>query len=136
MTAAEFEISELDKSLAEDGQDIELWRVTGVGTNPATIKVKCRAFVRRRANRELVSPISQNDEWVIFSPTEIMAHNWPGPWTPASMPGETSQNPDRDYHLPRKNDKAVIVGVARNIEVVKPIYLDNVLIRIEMQVLG
>lgn len=134
----EFEIAELDRALAADGQDIELWRVQGSGVNPAKVKVGCRAFVRRRANKELVGAIVQNDDWVIMSPSEIVRTGWPGPWTPAmpGAPAEAAQNPDRDYRLPRKGDKAVINGIERSVEVVKPIYLDNTLIRIEMQVLG
>lgn len=136
--ASDFEVAQLDLALAADGQDIELWRLQGAGTNPAKVKVGCRAFVRRRANKELVGAIVQNDDWVIISPTEIDRAGWPGPWTP-SMPGvpaEATQNPNRDYRLPRKGDKAVINGIDRAIEVVKPIYLDNALIRIELQVLG
>lgn len=122
----------LDEMLESDGEDIELRRLVGQQLIP--IKVICRALVRRRTNKELVGSIVQDDDWIILSPTQIIAKGWPGPWTPS--PTESTQNPDRDYRLPKKGDKAMIDGRARNIEIVKPIYIDNELIRIELQVLG
>ena len=120
-------IAELDQALADVGQDIELHRL--VGTQLIPIKVRCRAIVRRYRADELVGGITQNDDRVILSPTEIIRAGWPGPNSSATPT-------ERDRRVPRKGDKAVIAGVPRNIEVAMPVYVDNELVRIELQVLG
>jgi hypothetical protein len=55
MTSAAFEIAELDKSLAADGEWITLRRVIGaLAASQQFIDVKCRAFVR--ATRQPANP--------------------------------------------------------------------------------
>lgn len=128
---AAFEIAELDKSLAEDGEDIILRRVVGA-TNQAFIDVTCRAFVRGYAANELIGGITQQDSKVILSPTQINAANWPG-----GQPVSNAQF-QADPRIPSKNrgDKCVMGGRVRNVESATGIPIDGVLVRIEMRVLG
>jgi len=127
---SDFEVRELDKSLAE-GEDIELQRLTGTVLIP--FKVTCRASVRNYDVKELVGSITQDQSEVIISPTEIIRRGWPGPWTPKQS---EPTKPKRDLRVPVKGDKAVIAGKQRNIEVVRPKYADGELVRITMRVLG
>lgn len=124
---SDFEIRELDKSLAVDGEWIELQRLAGTQLIP--VKVKCRAFVRGYGADELIGGITQTDSKVIISPSEIIKAGWPGPNSSATP---TKQ----DRRVPRVNDKAVIVGKTRNIAVSLPIYVDGELVRVDMRVSG
>lgn len=125
MTPAEQAIADLDAALAQHGERIEVWRLGGRQQVP--VKVSARAFVRGYSPTELVGGITQQDARVIMSPTEITRTGWPGP---ATMPEPG------DRRVPRKGDKAVIVGRLRNIEAATGIYMDDKLVRIEMRVLG
>jgi hypothetical protein len=131
--AADREIADLNSALAQDGEDIEIWRVVTAGATQINIKVAARAFVRNFGADELVGGITQDQVRVTISPSEIIAQNWPGPWTPSAS--EPTQ-PATDRRIPRKNDKCVIKGKPRNVEVAMPIYVDNELVRINLRVLG
>lgn len=131
--ASDREIADLNSHLALDGEDIEIWRVTTAGATQINTKVNARAFVRNFGADELVGGITQEQVRVTISPSEIIAANWPGPWTPSA--NEPVQ-PDTDRRIPRKNDKCVIKGRVRNIEVAMPIYVENELVRINLRVLG
>lgn len=123
------EIAELDRSLAVDGEDFVLRRV--VGTNsPVNTDVTCRGVVRGYQPQELTTNIIQGDAKIILSPTQIIATSWPG-GAPA-----TGANAALDHRVPRRGDKAVVQGKVLNIEAAAPIYLDNVLVRIELQIRG
>ncbi len=120
---AQFELSQLDEALAEDGEDFVLRRI--VSDSPAYVDVTCRGFIRGYTPAELTPTIIQGDGKIIMSPTQIIAADWP-----------SASASDLDTRVPRKNDKAIVQGKPRNIEAASPIYLANVLIRIELQVRG
>lgn len=129
-SAAEREIADLDRALAQDGEDIILRRVVGT-TNQAFNDVTCRAFVRGYAANELVGGITQQDSKVILSPTQINRVQWPG-----GQPPSVTDDP----RIPSKTrgDKCKIVNVGkwRNVETGAGIYISDTLVRIEMRVLG
>lgn len=129
--ASDREIADLDMSLAADGEWIELWAL--FGTQMIPVKVTCRAFVRSISTEEIAAGITQDSANVTISPTEINAAGWPGPWTPT--PAEPV-NPGVDRRVPKKGWKAFIKNKVRNIELAKPIYVDDELVRINMRVLG
>lgn len=129
--AADREIADLNMTLAEDGEWISIRRLFGTQLIP--VSVTCRAFVRTVSNEELQAGIAQTNSNVILSPSEIIASGWPGPWTPSAA---EPVNPGTDRRVPIKGDKAIIKGRTRNIEVSKPIYVDDELVRIELRVLG
>lgn len=126
MTAAQ-DVADLDAALAEDGEDIEIHRL--IGTQQIPVKVKCRAFVRGVTAEQMAAGVKQDTSNVVISPTEIIQKGWPGPNSSA-----TPTTADR--RVPKLGDKAVIAGKARNIEVALPIYVDGVLVRIDMRVQG
>jgi hypothetical protein len=129
--AADREIADLNMSLAEDGEWIEVRRF--YGTQMIPVSVTCRAFVRGINAEELAAGISQDNANVTISPSEIIAAGWPGPWTPT--PSEPV-NPGTDRRVPKKGDACIIKGRKRTVEVAKPIYVDDELVRINMRVLG
>lgn len=129
--AADREIADLNMSLAADGEWIAIRRLFGTQLIP--VSVTCRAFVRTVSAEELVAGITQESSNIVLSPSEIIAAGWPGPWTPSAA---EPVNPGTDRRVPRKGDKAIIKGRTRNIEVSKPIYVDDELVRIDLRVLG
>jgi hypothetical protein len=120
-------IASLRRQLEQHGQIVELRRLTG--TQAISFAVRVRAFVADYAPQELVGEINADDSSVIVSPVEIEASGWPGPEVPA---GSTQQ----DLRVPRRGDAVVIAGKVRTVEEAKPKYLDDVLVRIDMRVLG
>jgi hypothetical protein len=123
-------IAMLDRQLAKHGQAIMLQRITSAaGGVQVKANLQLQAFVRSFNPDELVGGIVQTDSKVILSPTEILREGWPGPNSSATP---TSQ----DRRVPRKGDNCRIAGRIRNIENAKPFYLDDELVRIELQVKG
>lgn len=130
MATAAFEIAELERSLAPDGEDIILRRVVGA-VNQANIDVECRAHVRQPTANELVAGFTQDELICILSPTEITRANWPGGQL-ASVVGND------DPRIPSKNrgDKAFVRGRWRSVQHGRGFYPGGSLVRIEMRVLG
>jgi hypothetical protein len=120
-------LAALDDALADVGQDIKLRRTTG--TQKIPFEVTCRAIVRGYAPEELIGGITQQDSFVILSPSEIERKGWPGPNSSA-----TPTNKDR--RIPHKGDAVTINGAPRNVEAAVGIYVSNDLVRIEMRVRG
>lgn len=122
-------IRALDYALAVAGQDILLRRVIGQGTNVQNIDVPLKALVRSYQPVELIGGIAQTDSKVIMSPTEIARAQWPG--------GEVQSGTVADPTLPRRNDKLIVDGRVRNVEVVNPIVMPGgVRVRIELRISG
>lgn len=127
---SDFEIRELDKSLADDGEWIEIWRLTGTQLIP--VKVRCRAKVNNLGAQDLISGIKQDTSEVILSPTEIIRAGWPGPETRPVTKASTTI----DRRVPQTGDKAYIKGKPRQVDVGLPTYVDDELVRIKLRVLG
>lgn len=107
-------IAQLDRQLARNGQTVTLRRGSAE-TPEATATVK--AFVRGYKAEELVGDIDQTDSKVILSPTGLVAQGWPG-------------------GVPVKGDWITIDGEVRTVEAVGTVKLIDVVVRIELQVLG
>lgn len=121
----------LDASLATDGENIVLRRVKGANlAAQVNVDVTCRAFVRGYQADELVGDITQQDRRVILSGTEITAADWP-----ADEPDSTSAV---DHRVPSKNrkDRCQVQGNWCSVEAAEPMYIDSILVRIDMRVRG
>lgn len=121
-------IADLDDAL-EVGQSIILRRLYGQAPNVVNVdSPPLPAAVRSPDSEELAAGYAQTDSVVILSPTGLAAAQWPG----GELPSASVANPA----MPRKNDKAIFDGRVRNVELVKPFVIANVLVRIELRVLG
>jgi hypothetical protein len=124
-------IADLDASLAEHGQDIVLRRVKGANlASQQNVDVTCRAFVRGYEPNELVNGITQQDRKVILSSTQIDTAGWPA--------DEADSTSEVDARVPRKNrgDRCKIAGNWCSVEAAEPIYIDGILVRINMRARG
>jgi hypothetical protein len=114
MTPAET-IAALDRQLAEHGETVIVRRYTSSsGTPRPKIDIEdVPAFVRAVKAEELVGEIDMTASVVALSPTGL------SPLLPL-----------------KKGDKLVIQGRERNIELPKPILVQNTLVRINLLVAG
>lgn len=113
-------IDMLDRFLAENGEDVILRRLVGLGPESTDEDIPVRAHVRGLREDELIAGATQDDRMLIMSPTEITAANWPG----------------GVFSLPSANDKAVVADVVCNAEFVNAIRMAGQVVRIEMRVRG
>lgn len=107
-------IARLDASLSRRGEDVVLQRFTIVdGAQLVAYQVDpWRVQVRAGSPQQLQSyPGEAPNTQVIASPTGLAT--WPG--------------------LPAKDDRLIIRGRPNNIETVSPIYVDGVLVRINIE---
>lgn len=114
ITPAEL-IAELDMALAEAGEDVTVRRYTAASPMPRP-KIEAEgvpAFVRALKADELVGAMDQTWSHVVISPTLI------GALIPI-----------------KKNDKLVIQGRERNVELPLPILVQGSLVRLELMVSG
>lgn len=114
------EIDALDRGLARSGQTVTL-RVL-----PTNDLAGIPAVVRGYQPDELSSSITQQDSHVVISPTQINAAGWPGVQAPGI----------KDNRIPTKNrgDICIINNVQRAVMAGVGIYVQDVLVRIELQV--
>lgn len=114
------EIDALDRALSRSGQTVTLRCL------PTNDLAGIPAVVRGYRPEELTSNITQQDSLVIISPTQINAASWPGVQAPNV----------KDVRIPTKNrgDICIINNVQRAVQAGVGIYVQDVLVRIEMQV--
>lgn len=119
-------IADLDASLATDGEEVILQRLTlAAGGIQIPLSVRLRAFVRRYRPDELIGTITQQDSKVILSPTQIIRDGW------------TSGRPaHEDARVPVNGNRVIIQGRPRKVEAADGIYPAGELVRIEMLVKG
>jgi hypothetical protein len=112
-TAASIAIADLDEEIADNGQTVTLRRGTAAApVATATVKAHVRGF----KPDELIGGIDQNDSKVILSPSGLAG--WPG-------------------GAPIKGDWITIgTGSPRSIVAAEPVKMNDVLVRIELQVKG
>lgn len=120
-------IAALDTSLEIAGTDVTLRRIVGTLPNTVNVDAPMRASVRSMGNRELASGIAQSVSQVVLSPSDVARAQWPGGGDP---------NAPLDLSLPKRGDRLVIAGRVREVEAVNPVYVDDTLVRIDLDVLG
>lgn len=107
-------IAMLDRQIRAHGQPVTLRRMV---TNGDPVDLQVGAFVRGYKPEELVGGIAQGDTMVTLSPTSL-----------AGSALEASP--------PRRNDKVLVDGRLRNVEMADPVRLAGTLVRLNLQVRG
>lgn len=115
----------LDDAL-QYGQKISLRRNYGANTRVQLNDIL--AVVRSPTDEELLGGVNQTSSMVIMSPTPLIEAQWPGGELPSAFVAEPM--------LPRKGDQVVIRSRVREVGRVKPFYVEDELVRIELEVLG
>lgn len=117
-------ISALDSALNEAGATVTLRRVVQSGN----ADVDVRAAGRGLQSTELVQGMSQTRVKLVISPSPIAAAGWPA--------GEVATASTPVPSLPRRNDKIVYGSRVHNVDLVRPFYVADQLVRIELEVDG
>lgn len=132
MTRAQEMIAALDRALLRAGHDVVLQKSpapsaaqTVVPADSITARGLLRNIGRGYASNEIAGNVAQGDKVIIISPSEIAASTWLGG---ASAP--------RNTKLPIKGVRAVIDGATYSVNSVEPFYVQNALVRIELQARG
>jgi hypothetical protein len=107
-------IEMLDRQIAEHGQTITLERLV---PNQPAVTATVRGFTRGYKPDELANGVQQGDSTVVLSPSSL-----------AGTPFAAT--------LPTINNKAVFHGRRRNVIMADPVYINDVLVRVNLQVRG
>lgn len=120
-------IADLDAALARAGTSVTLRRET----TPTPTDLVVRAAERPFAPDELTGGIRAGDHRLVISPTGLDAAAWVAAF--AATGGQSLATPfDVDPGLPRRGDSVIIANRLRTIENVRPIFMDETVVRIEM----
>jgi hypothetical protein len=125
-------LAQLDRRLEKRGELIELRRTVGT-TNQSYVQCRIPAIVRALTVEQLIGAITQQNYFIIISPTHINKQQWPGGKTPAAT-GSIIQ--PSDPRIPLTSDAVVIRGAQKAVQRVAPVFDAGVCIRIELSVLG
>ena len=117
-------IAALDRALDEAGATVTLRRIAESGN----ADVDVRAAGRGLQATELVQGMSQTRVKLVISPSPIAAAGWPV--------GEVSTPSVPVPSLPRRNDKIIYGSRIHNVDLVRPFYVADQLVRIELEVEG
>jgi hypothetical protein len=107
-------IGYLDDAIAEVGENVTLQRIAvdSQGAETIAATVTCRACVRATQPQDIVAS-DVRDTTVIVSPTGLGS-----------------------FGVPAKDTRIIIQGSAANVESIEPIYVQGVLVRVNMQCRG
>jgi hypothetical protein len=125
-------LAQLDRRLARRGEQIYLRRTVGT-TNQSFVQCRIPAIVRALTVEQLIGNISQQNFFIICSPTHINQQQWPGGKTPAATGVIITPT---DPRLPITTDTLFLRGASKTVQRVAPVFDRGECIRIEINVLG
>jgi hypothetical protein len=107
-------IAMLDRQIEAHGQTVTLTRLV---PNQHSITLTCKAFVRGYKPDELANGVQQGDSLVVLSPTALEGTAF-------------------ESALPATNNKLTTGGRQRNIQMADPVLMNDVLVRLNLQIRG
>jgi hypothetical protein len=127
-------LAQLDRRLARRGEPIFLQRK--VGTTPQSL-VQCEvpAIVRALTVEQLIGAITQQNFFIIISPTDILRAQWPGGKT-AAAGSQGGIIAPADPRFPSTSDFIFLRGSQKSVQRVAPVFDRGACIRVEINVLG
>lgn len=126
-------LAQLDRRLARRGELIDVRRQINAGSTNTFVMARVPAIVRALTVEQLIGSITQQNFFIIISPTHLARQQWPGGKTPAAT-GSIIQS--SDPRLPNTSDSVWIRGALKAVQRVAPVFDAGVCIRIELSVLG
>ncbi len=125
-------LAQLDRRLARRGEQIYLRRTVGT-SNQSFVQCRVPALVRALTAEQLIGGITQQNFFIICSPTHILEQQWPGGKTPSATGGIIAPS---DPRIPTSNDTLWLRGTSKAVQRVAPVFDRGECIRIEINVLG
>lgn len=128
-------LAQLDRRLARRGETIYLRRQVNAGQTNSYVQCEIPAIVRALTEQQLVGGITQQQFFIITSPTHILRQQWPGGKVSGAGTSGGIIAPS-DYRLPTTTDLVYVRGAQKAIQRVAPVFDSGQCIRIELTVLG
>jgi hypothetical protein len=126
-------LAQLDRRLERRGEAIALRKRTQAGSTGSFVDVTVPAIIRALTVEQLIGSITQQNFFVMISPTHITRAQWPGGRTPPATGGLISP---ADPRIPTTSDQVIIRGRVTGIQRVAPVFDCGECIRIELSVIG
>lgn len=126
-------LAQLDRRLARRGEPIYLRRQVNAGVVKTYVQIRMPAIVRALTVEQLIGSITQQNFFIVTSPTEIYRQQWPGGKTPAATGDIIAPS---DPRIPNTNDKLFLRGAEKAVQRVAAVFDKGVCIRLEINVLG
>lgn len=126
-------LAQLDRRLARRGELIDVRRQVNAGSTNTFVMARVPAIVRALTVEQLIGSITQQNFFIIISPSHLARQQWPGGKTPAAT-GSIIQ--PSDPRLPTTNDWVWIRGSTRIVQRVAPVFDAGECVRIELSVIG
>src|SRR6266540_3915024 len=126
-------LAQLDRRLGQRGEPIFLRRQVNAGVANTYVQIRMPAIVRALTVEQLIGSITQQNFFIITSPTEIYRQQWPGGKTPAATGGIIAPS---DPRIPTTSDKLFLRGAEKAVQRVAAVFDKGVCIRLEINVLG
>lgn len=127
-------LAQLDRRLARRGETIQLRRTVGT-SNQSYVQCELPAIVRALTVEQLIGNITQQNFFLIISPTHIIRQQWPGGKTPGAASSGGIIAPS-DPRIPNTTDSVYVRGMQKVVQRVAPVFDRGKCIRIELTVLG
>ncbi|MBI1238261.1 MAG: hypothetical protein GC199_02855 [Alphaproteobacteria bacterium] len=126
-------LAQLDRRLERRGEAIALRRRTQASSTTSFVDVTVPAIIQALTREQLIGGISQQNFFLIISPTHINRAQWPGGRAPAA--GGSLITPT-DPRIPVVNDQVIFRGRVTGIQRVAPVFDSGECIRLELSVIG
>jgi hypothetical protein len=126
-------LAQLDRRLEQRGEDIILRKRTNAGSTGSNVDCVIPAIVRALTVEQLIGSITQQNFFIIISPTHIIRAQWPGGRTPAATGGLIIPS---DPRIPTTSDSVILRGATKAVQRVAPVFDAGGCIRIELSVIG
>src|SRR6266511_6425037 len=124
-------LAQLDRRLARRGEPIYLRRQVNAGVANTYVQIRMPAIVRALTVEQLIGNITQQNFFIITSPTEIYRQQWPGGFTPSAGASGGIIEPS-DPRIPRTADILYLRGQQKTIQRVAPVFDRGECIRLEI----
>lgn len=126
-------LAQLDRRLERRGEIVVLRKRTQAGSTGSFVDANVPAIVRALTVEQLIGMVTQQNFFLIISPTHLLRQQWPGGRTPPAGGGLI--NP-ADPCMPTTSDVVMLRGSQRAIGRVAPIFDCGECVRIELAVTG
>jgi hypothetical protein len=128
-------LAQLDRRLDRRGETVVLRSRTQAGSTGSYVDAALPAIVRALTVEQLIGSITQQNFFVIISPTHLFRAQWPGGQVPtAGAAGGLIDS--SDPRIPSTSDALFVRGMQRAIQRVAPVFDSGECIRIELSVQG
>lgn len=126
-------LAQLDRRLARHGENVVMRRRQQAAAQSSWVDATVPAIVRALTVEQLIGAITQQNFFIIISPTHLLRQQWPGGLPPSATGNLIDPS---DPRLPTTSDLVYVRGAQRAIQRVAPVFDAGECVRIELTVQG